>query len=67
MILFGESSLRKATKEYAAHYHCERNHQGIENKLIEAQGLSKSQSETVSCRERLGGLLRFYHREAAGV
>ena len=30
MILFGERSLRKATREFAAHYHRERNHQGID-------------------------------------
>ena len=35
MIFFGERSLRKATREYAAHYHRERNHQGIANRLIE--------------------------------
>ena len=34
MIFFGERSLRKATREYAAHYHRERNHQGIDNRLI---------------------------------
>ena len=35
IIFFGERSLRKATREYAAHYHGERNHQGIDNRLIE--------------------------------
>ena len=35
MIFFGERSLRKATREYAAHYHRERNHRGIDNRLIE--------------------------------
>jgi len=55
MIFFSERSLRKATREYAAHYHRERNHQGIENQLIEPSGRA----------ERLGGMLRFYHRAAA--
>jgi len=35
MIFFGEPSLRKATREFSAHYHRERNHQGIDNRLIE--------------------------------
>ncbi len=34
MILFGESSLRRAITEYLAHYHAERNHQGLNNRLI---------------------------------
>ncbi len=35
MIFFGERSLRKATREFTAHYHSERNHQGLDNRLIE--------------------------------
>src|SRR6185369_3318149 len=34
MILFGEGSLRKATREFLFHYHGERNHQGLGNRLI---------------------------------
>lgn len=34
MILFGEGSLRKAIHEFVAHYHFERNQQGLENRLI---------------------------------
>jgi hypothetical protein len=48
MILFGEDSLRRALKEYLAHYHRERNHQGLENRLIER--------DRKVCPERLGGL-----------
>ncbi|MGB7934261.1 MAG: integrase core domain-containing protein [Gammaproteobacteria bacterium] len=36
MILFGASSLRRALREYAAHYHAERNHQGVGNRLLES-------------------------------
>jgi transposase InsO family protein len=36
MIFFGEHSLRNAAREYLAHYHAERNHQGLENRLIAA-------------------------------
>ena len=65
MILFGERSLRKATREYAAHYHRERNHQGIDNRLIEPGDHAESASNSVQCHQRLGGVLRFYHRAAA--
>ena len=65
MIFFGEQSLRKATREFAAHYHSERNHQGIDNRLIESDGREDSTLGAVQCAERLGGLLRFYRRAAA--
>ena len=65
MIFFGERSLRKATREYAAHYHRERNHQGIDNRLIEPGDHAESASNAVQCHQRLGGILRFYHRAAA--
>ena len=65
MIFFGERSLRKATREYAAHYHRERNHRGIENRLIEPSDRAESSSLAIKCAERLGGMLRFYHRTAA--
>ena len=65
MVLFGERSLRGAISEYAAHYHGERNHQGLRNCLIEPEegvGLTLGR---VKCSERLGGMLRYYHRKAA--
>jgi transposase InsO family protein len=65
MIFFSERSLRKATREFAAHYHAERNHQGLDNRLIESGGRVESAIGRVTCRERLGGMLRFYHRAAA--
>ena len=64
LILVGERSLRRAVDEFCAHYHEERNHQGLENKLIEAD-FGVSEPGELKCRERLGGLLRYYHREAA--
>jgi transposase InsO family protein len=65
MIFFGERSLRRATREYAAHYHGERNHQGIGNRLIEPYGREASASGSIECAQRLNGMLRFYHRAAA--
>ena len=63
MILFGERSLHHVLKGYTAHYHLERNHQGIGNNLLFLQHTAEKGSEqTIECRERLGGLLKFYHR-----
>jgi putative transposase len=64
LILFGERSLRRAMREYVAHYHAERNHQGKSNVLLFPQA-TETRCDTVECRERLGGLLRYYHRDAA--
>jgi transposase InsO family protein len=65
MIFFAEASLRKATQEYLSHYHGERNHQGLDNRLITPGEELIRTSADVDCRERLGGLLRYYHRKAA--
>lgn len=65
MIFFGEGSLRKALSEFAAHYHAERNHQGLDNKLIDPGAEVGTALGTIECRERLGGLLRYYHCKAA--
>jgi transposase InsO family protein len=65
MIFFGERSLRKATREFAAHYHTERNHQGLNNRLIEPDGREALTCGKVECVQRLGGTLRFYRRAAA--
>ena len=64
MILIGEGSLRRAVGQFCGHYHHERNHQGLGNKIIEPEFGSVGEGE-VNRRERLGGLLRYYHREAA--
>ncbi|MFT4546569.1 MAG: putative transposase [Pseudoalteromonas tetraodonis] len=63
MILIGEGSLRRATAQFCEHYHGERNHQGLENEIIDPDFGSGGEGE-VRCRERLGGLLRYY-RDAA--
>ena len=64
MILFSEQSLRYAISEYVDHYHRERNHQGLESRIIRPQFRDGRVGE-VERRERLGGLLNFYCREAA--
>ena len=65
MIFFGEKSLRRALKEFEEHYHTERNHQGLDNELIEPDEYVGNASGDVVRRERLGGLLSYYHRQAA--
>ncbi len=66
MIPLGERHLRTAVKEFAAHYHFERPHQGLGNQLIEAPtNAANDNGSAIQCRERLGGLLRSYHRAAA--
>lgn len=65
MIFFGERPLRKAVKEFLLHFHRESNHQGLANAII-APGKEVGYSDgDVGCRERLGGLLRYYHRRVA--
>ena len=67
LIFFGEQSLLKALKEYTIHYHEERNHQGKENRLLFplADWDPGKQNGRIKCRSRLGGVLNYYHREAA--
>jgi putative transposase len=64
MVLFGEKALRKAVGEFIAHYHNERNHQGIGNLLIMSDGLDSDRHGPVRCRQRLGGMLNYYERAA---
>jgi putative transposase len=65
MIFFGEKSLQAATTSYVEHYLRERNHQGMDNRLlIPGREVGEKAGEVV-CRERLGGLLRYYYRQAA--
>jgi transposase InsO family protein len=66
MMLFGEGSLWHVLNEYVAHYHHERNHQGKGNVLLfPAVGQGSGREGPTQCRERLGGLLKYYHRDAA--
>ncbi len=67
LILFGEKSLRRALCEYLLHFHTERNHQGKDNILLfpVATKAGNCAGRSVNCKERMGGLLKYYHREAA--
>jgi len=64
LIRFGEPALRTALRAYVEHFHGERNHQGKGNLLLFPQEKA-CKTGPVRCRERLGGLLKFYHRVAA--
>jgi len=67
LIFFGEASLRHALRNYLTHYHGERNHQGKDNVVLFPTLATDTNTVNgpVACRERLGGLLKYYHREAA--
>jgi len=65
MILFGEASLRRVLREYITHYHIERNHQGVGNRLLKSPDRVVSINDPIHCRERLKGFLNYYYREAA--
>ena len=68
LIFFGEASLRRALREYTMHYHHERNHQGIRNNLLNRAANDDQyvfDKSDIECRSRLGGMLNYYHREAA--
>ena len=65
MIFFGQRSLERAVANFVQHYHAERNHQGLDNEIIEPNEQIGSIAGKIECRERLGGMLKYYHRPAA--
>jgi putative transposase len=66
LILFGEASLWHALQEYVEHYHHERNHQGKGSLLLfPTSRADEKRTGPIYCRERLGGLLKYYKCEAA--
>ena len=65
MVMLGERSLYHVIQQYLTHYHTERNHQGLDNRLIAREESVGCHTGHVVRRERLGGLLSYYHREAA--
>jgi transposase InsO family protein len=64
VILLGERHLRRVVSDYVEHYHSERNHQGIGNRLIDRGDGGLGVAGPVECHERLGGILRYYARAA---
>ncbi len=65
VIPLGEKHLRTILAEFLAHYHLERNHQGLGNDLLTPLPANTNADGSIQCRERLGGILKYYYREAA--
>jgi putative transposase len=65
MVILGERAVYYTIQQYLAHYHAERNHQGLANQLITPEAGLGSHSGQVGRRDRLSGLLRYYYRDAA--
>lgn len=65
MIFFTEASLRRAIGSFVDHYHRERSHQGLGNRLIDSSRVAGDTIGQIRCHERLGGMLRYYYRQAA--
>jgi putative transposase len=63
MIPLGERHFRRALTEFVTHYHQERNHQGLGNRLIDAVGSYRGAGR-IRRRSRLSGLLNYYERAA---
>jgi putative transposase len=63
LLVLGERHLQRAIAEFVAHYHVERNHQGLGNELIQPFGRPVA-SGSVRRRQRMGGLLNYYYRAA---
>lgn len=67
-VIFGERYLRHLLREFCAHYHGERFHQGLGGQLIRpsvSPGNDNAALGPLQCRSRLGGLLNLYCRETA--
>jgi hypothetical protein len=64
IVPLGETHLRATIRAFVDHYHEERPHQGLGNELV-APTTTSPGSGSVRCHERLGGVLKFYYREAA--
>ena len=65
MVFFGERSLQVAAAEFLSHFQAERNHQGLGNRLIAPGEEVGRTAGDVAFRERIGGMLRYYYRQAA--
>jgi putative transposase len=69
-VVFDEDHLRYILREFLDHYHAERPHQGVGNRPLSQEDdppaiLSVPSAAEVKCRQRLGGLLKHYYRDAA--
>ena len=65
LVIFGEASLRTAVQNFVEHYHSERNHQGLSNRIIRPEEGHLGATGAIQRRQRLGGMLNYYYRNAA--
>ena len=65
VIFFSENALRETVNDFLIHYHGERPHQGLDHQILMPGPDAGQQTGEIVCRERLGGLLKYYHRQAA--
>ena len=65
LIPLGEESLRTVIRSFMAHYHAQRNHQGLSNRIISPEAAQLGNRSVVQRRQRLGGMLNYYFRAAA--
>jgi putative transposase len=63
LVILGEAHLRRTLVAFTEHYHRERNHQGLQDRLIMPMPAGSSHGP-IHRRPRLGGLLRYYYRAA---
>ena len=63
LVIMGEAHLRRTLVAFTEHYHRERNHQGLQDRLIMPE-LTGPRHGPIRCRARLGGLLQYYYRAA---
>ena len=62
IISLGGDNLLITIAQYLTHDHQERNHQGLDNQLIDPEGLTPTGQ--IRRRKRIGGRLNDYYREA---
>ena len=66
VVILSEAHLRHLLSEYVAHYHAERAHQGMGNRVLMKEPANDELSDgKIVGRKRLGGLLNYYYRKAA--
>ena len=65
LVPLGENHLRSSVMEFVRHYHIERHHQGLDNRLLEPDETAARNDGPIACRKRIGGMLRYYYRQAA--
>ena len=65
VVPIGRGMVRRALREYLAHYHAERNHQGIGNQIVDPPAVLGTEEGAIVRRSRLGGTLNYYEKLAA--